>query len=614
MDEHNKIQYFKRGRRAKRSADKVIQDNIEDMYNNGVSGESRKVGDYPGEMLMIDIPNYVKNLMNSHVVSRVQKYNPNDVSKVNKEIDKTKIVILDQDLSETYNQAHKQYVDGFTYSSDYPIVLLDQGPTSSTVLHELRHRLEDLINLSKNQKNLLKLAYNDIPEGEWQVVNTELRSKLLPYDILEQDIDAQNNYLRNLDNQKIFNELQNLTYDTQQYANKLQSTYGSVAMMPKNIFTNIINAMMYVPLYEESDFFKQLKKSITPDYYDNEEEDSRLFKSGGKSVKRKRLINRYYSGDKIMISTPNLFFNTLFNTNYGRFPVILNDNNQTEILLDNIIVTPNRELTEFFDQYFPDKSVREKLYEADQTIADNYAKQGIFITTNSVLQRLAQLHRASDVGKVYDWNRADQVLKQEHPDDDISSEAYQRMHDRMDDGRGRAFNHTSYSFMPSKTTVFIDPTRDKGGLKTLGDLLSEYSHPFNYNRLPDRFHIEGDDDLPEELYEQTYEKVYHDENATHDWNWGVQPVIDWYGHLGDVYGLVADDKNPHSFAEIKPEQIRDIILNSESHVLWPLLYQNEAMYKEAVRQLSKTPDGREALKRLNQYIEDRRKNEQHERK
>lgn len=274
----------------------------------------------------------------------------------------------------------------------------------------------------------------------------------------------------------------------------------------------------------------------------------------------------------------------------------INDDGETEIELPEISIHPNSELVQFFRQHYPDKTLRNSLYRADDTIKNAFEKTGIFITTNSLLQRLMNLHKNSNINKAYDWNNRHLILPK-----DINNSI---LDDRMnDDGRGRAFTWNHYDKDKLKRDVFVDPVleKDPSGLTVLDDLYSEFSHGFNNSNMPERMHIPEPKDISDEEYEQTYNLPYHNENAVHDDLYGIEKNFHRRGKLFDVNDLVLNDYKTHKIPQISVEQIKNQILNDEESKLWPILSQRPEMFYEALQQLEKSGD-QVTLDRLKSFI------------
>lgn len=274
----------------------------------------------------------------------------------------------------------------------------------------------------------------------------------------------------------------------------------------------------------------------------------------------------------------------------------INDDGETEVELPEISIQPNSELVQFFRQHYPDKTLRNSLYRADDTIKNAFEKTGIFITTNSLLQRIMNLHKNSNINKAYDWNNRHLILPK-----DINNSL---LDDRMnDDGRGRAFTWSHYDKDKLKRDVFIDPVleHDPSGLTVLDDLYSEFSHGFNSSNMPKRMHIPEPEDISDEEYAQTYILPYHNENAVHDGLYGVEKNFYRHGKLFDVNDLVLNDYKTHKIPQVSVEQIKNQILNDEESKLWPILAQNPEMFYEAMRQLEKSGD-EVTLDRLKNFV------------
>lgn len=278
----------------------------------------------------------------------------------------------------------------------------------------------------------------------------------------------------------------------------------------------------------------------------------------------------------------------------------INDDGETEIELPEISIHPNSEITRFFRQHYPDKTLRNSLYRAEDTIKNGFEKTGIFITTNSLLQRLMNLHKNSNINKAYDWNNRHLIL----PDEVNSSLLDDRMYD---DGRGRAFTWSHYDNKDDlKRDVFVDPTleHDSSGLTVLNDLYSEFSHGFNSSNMPQRMHLSEPEDISDEEYNATYELpegAYHNENVVHSDRYGIEKHFHRYGKLFDVNDLVLNDYKTHKIPQISIEGIKKLILDDEVNKLWPILAQNSEAFYEAMRQLEKSGD-EVTLSRLKSFV------------
>lgn len=302
----------------------------------------------------------------------------------------------------------------------------------------------------------------------------------------------------------------------------------------------------------------------------------------------------------------------------------------TVVELPEVTIYPDNKLLDFYKFYFPDKAVRQSLYNAENTVLKNLERKGYYFTTNALLQRLRDLHEAAGSPLVHDWNNQDETLKRYTDTPYHDQQEYDRTHDRQPDGSGRAFTYNTvdefyknlnfssflyprniYSniynrriFEPvlksKRSYIFIDPfPRDKSGITTLRSLIGEYSHPINDLHLPGRYHMPDYNKYKTVAeYNKKYDQAYDLEHMTHAFPYGVESQIKNYGLFKDVTDIFKlsnskVDKNEMVVPKVTGQEIRRKVLNLEP-ILWGELKQpgNEEQFKTAIENLLKIGDYR----------------------
>ena len=314
----------------------------------------------------------------------------------------------------------------------------------------------------------------------------------------------------------------------------------------------------------------------------------------------------------------------------------------TVVELPEVTIYPNNKLLDFYKFYFPDKTVRQSLYNAENTVLKNLERKGYYFTTNALLQRLRDLHQAAGSPLVYDWNNQDETLKRFTDTPYHDQQEYNRTHDRQPNGSGRAFTYNTvnefyknlnfgnslyprniYSniynrriFDPvlksKKSYIFIDPfPKDKSGITTLRSLIGEYSHPVNDLHLPGRYHVPDYNTYKTvEEYNKKYDQPYDLEHMTHTFPYGVEPQITNYGLFKDVTDILKlsnskVDKDEMKVPKVTGQKIREKVLNLEPILQRKLKYPgNEEQFKTAIENLLKIGDYRTIQKIKNTPVQD----------
>lgn len=281
----------------------------------------------------------------------------------------------------------------------------------------------------------------------------------------------------------------------------------------------------------------------------------------------------------------------------------------TVVELPQITVYPNTDLLNFYRMYFPDKSVRQSLYNAENTLLNDLSKNGYFFTTNSLLQRLQDLHRASGSPLVYDWNNQDETLKRFTAIPYPNQQTYDRLHDRMPNGAGRAFTLTDGSnpynalgFSPifkyrprfnirafeplvknERSYIFVDPfPKDKTGMTTFNLLVGELAHPINTRFLPPRYHMPNYKQYRTvEEYNNRYNDAYDEEHMTHAIGYGVEPSVSNYAYFGDVINNPYINSKTIKIPMVTGEHIKRRVLDREP-LMWNKLSVNANQHEKAL--------------------------------
>lgn len=229
-------------------------------------GTTLTIDGLPGSMEVIEIPQQAMNMAKKTLLPRVKISNPNDYSRSSYMMDKMKkVVAIDKELLKASSNGS---IDGFAtvdpkLPNYFPIgaVKGNAGAISFfTWIHELRHKLQHMIKLSLEQKNLLEKAYEGIPKGERASVNAELRSNLLK-GMGDMPVEYQNllldQYAKNPE--VVLDKLEFLNGYGQNYVQNIYKLKNSKDLT--QIVQNMIDAMKYVPLVENQDkVFEKLPK------------------------------------------------------------------------------------------------------------------------------------------------------------------------------------------------------------------------------------------------------------------------------------------------------------------------------------------------------------------
>lgn len=226
-------------------------------------GTTLTIDGLPGNMEVIEIPQQAMNIAKKTLLPRVKISNPNDYSRSSYMMNKMKkAVAIDKELLEASSNGS---IDGFAtvdpkLPNYFPIgaIKSNDGTISYfTWIHELRHKLQHMINLSLSQKNLLEKAYEGIPKGERASVNAELRSNLLK-GMGDMPVEYQNLFLDQYakNPEVVLDKLEFLNGYGQNYVQNIYKLKNSKDLT--QTVQNMIDAMKYVPLVQNQN--KALEK------------------------------------------------------------------------------------------------------------------------------------------------------------------------------------------------------------------------------------------------------------------------------------------------------------------------------------------------------------------